>query len=174
MALSRQQKEAIVSELSELLESSKMTAFASYQGLTVEDMSNLRAEARANNSHVKVVKNRLFKLAVSDNKQLSDADLDALSGQLVYVFSDDDEVIPAKILANFSKTNPILNIVGALSADGKVLNESETVALANLPSKNESIAQLLNTLSSPLDGIMSGLSGNLHGLLDGVAEKATA
>ena len=64
--------------------------------------------------------------------------------------------------------------MGAISAEGNLLSETEVKALATLPSKNELIAQVMATLTSPVNDVMNGLSGNLHALLDGIEAKATA
>jgi large subunit ribosomal protein L10 len=173
MALSREQKETVVAEVEKLLSDSKLTVLAQYAGLSVKDMQNLRREARENGTELKVVKNRLFRLAVSRVENLKDADLSEYSEQLVYAFNAEDEVAPAQVLAKFGKKNPALKMVAGLQADGAVLEADDIKALAALPSKNELIAQVLNTLSSPLNDIVNGLSGNLHGLLDGVEAKAS-
>ena len=172
MAISRDKKQALVSELSELLGSAKMTVFAHYDGLTVADIQKLRRAAREQGVTIKVVKNRLVRVALSQNESLKGADTSSLTGQLLYAVSSEDEVAPAQALANFAKTNEALELVGAFSAEGKLLVTDEVKALATLPSKNELIAQVLATLSSPLNDVMSGLSGNLHALLDGVEAKA--
>jgi len=174
MAISRDKKQSLVSEMTEILKNSKMTAFAHYDGLTVADVQKLRRSAREQGVTVKVVKNRLVKVAVSQNETLKDVDTSALTGQLLYAASSEDEVAPAQVLASFAKTNDSLKLAGAISNEGKLLSADEVKALATLPSKNELIAQVLATLSSPLNDVMSGLSGNLHALLDGVEAKATA
>jgi len=174
MALTKQQKHDLVAEVSELLASSKMTVVAKYEGTTVKAMQALRREARSNGTKVKVVKNRLVIQALKATDNLKDTDVSNLEGMLVYAFNAEDEVAPAQILATFAKTNPSIQFVGAVSADGKFLSADEVKALASLPGKNQLIAGLINTLNAPLNGVMSGLGGNLHGLLDGIAAaKAT-
>jgi large subunit ribosomal protein L10 len=64
--------------------------------------------------------------------------------------------------------------VGAISAEGKFLSADEVKALATLPSKDQLIGQVVNMLFSPLNDVTNALSGNLHALLDGIADKATA
>ena len=172
MAITRDKKQSLVDELNVLLSTSKMTAFAHYDGLTVADLQTLRRAAREQGITIKVVKNRLVRVAVSQNESLKDADTSGLTGQLLYAVSSEDEVAPAQVLAQFAKTHANLKLAGAISAEGKLLGVDEVKALATLPSKNELIAQVLATLSSPLDGVMNGLSGNLHALLDGVEAKA--
>lgn len=77
MALSRPQKEAVVAQLGDLLKNSKMTVFATYKGLSVNDMQDLRKAASENNTTVRVIKNRLFKLAASQNSALKGVQLEA-------------------------------------------------------------------------------------------------
>jgi large subunit ribosomal protein L10 len=92
---------------------------------------------------------------------------------LLYAFNADDEVAPAQSLNAFAKKNPQIEFVGAISAEGKFLSSEEVKALASLPGKNELIAQVIATLSSPVNDVMNGLSGNLHALLDGIEAKAS-
>ena len=174
MALTKQKKNEVVAELSELLAGSKMTVVAAYPGTTVKAMQALRKAARSNGTQLKVVKNRLVIKAIQASDALKAADTSSLQGQLLYAFNNQDEVAPAQTLADFMKTNPNLEFVGAISAEGKFLSKDEVKALATLPSKNELIAQVVATLASPLNDVVNALSGNLHALLDGVADKAAA
>jgi large subunit ribosomal protein L10 len=174
MALTKDEKQQVVSEVTDLLQFSKMTVVAQYQGTTVKAMQALRREARNNGTKVKVVKNRLVIQAIKSNKTLKDVDTSALEGMLVYAFNSEDEVAPAQILDTFAKTNPSIQFVGAITAEGKFIAADEVKALASLPGKNELIAQVVATLLSPVNDITNALSGNLHALLEGVGEKATS
>jgi large subunit ribosomal protein L10 len=174
MALTKEKKQAVVDEVASLLETSKITVVAAYQGTTVKALQQLRRDAKADGTVVKVAKNRLVIKAAATNETLKDTDLSALKGQLIYAFNDVDEVAPAKALAVFAKTNPSITFVGAISADGVFMSAEEVTALATLPSKHQMIAGIINTLQSPVNGVMSGLSGNIHGLLQAVEAKATA
>jgi large subunit ribosomal protein L10 len=174
MALTKDQKNEVVSEVAELLKSSKMTVVAKYQGTTVKAMQSLRRAARESGTSMKVVKNRLLIKALQQSDTFKDIDTSSLNGMLLYAFNSEDEVAPAQSIATFAKTNPTLEFVGAISADGKLLSVDEVTALATLPGKNELIAQVIATLNAPVNDVMNGLSGNLHALLDGVREKANA
>src|SRR6187551_3456550 len=140
MALSKTQKDDVVSEVADLLKSSKMTVVAQYQGTTVKALQALRRQARDNGTKVKVAKNRLVIKAVQQNDTLKDADVSALQGMLLYAFNADDEVAPAQILNTFAKSNPTLQFVGALTGEGKFIGADAVKALANLQSKHELIA----------------------------------
>ena len=174
MALTKDKKNVVVEEVSKLLADSKMTVVAAYQGTPVKAMQQLRREGRDNGTTMKVVKNRLVIKALQGTDNFKGADTSALNGMLLYAFNSDDEVSPAKTLAEFAKKQPSIEFVGAFSPEGKFIPADEVKALATLPTKNELIAQVVATLLSPVNDVTSGLSGNLHALLDGIESKATA
>jgi len=173
MALSKDKKHEVVDAVAEALGSSKMTVVAKYQGTTVKSIQQLRRDARANGTKLRVVKNRLVVKALQSNDTLKDVDTSALKGQLLYAFNTEDEVAPAKALADFAKLNPTIEFVGAITPEGKFVGADEVKALAALPGKNELIAQVVATLLSPVHDVTNALSGNLHGLLDGIEAKAS-
>jgi len=172
MALTKDKKHEVVKEVTEALASSKMTVVAKYQGTTVKAIQQLRRDARDNGTKLRVVKNRLVKKALADVDTLKDVDTTALNGQLLYAFNMQDEVAPAQVLAAFAKTNPSIEFVGAITAQGKFISAEEVKALATLPSKDNLIAQVIATLQAPLNDTVNALAGDLHGLLDGVSAKA--
>ncbi len=172
MALSKDKKAEVVAEIAAALGSSKLTVAAQYQGTSVKAMQALRKAAQENGTTVSVVKNRLVIKAIQQNDTFKDVDTSALTGQLLYAFNSEDEVAPAQVLANFAKTEPQIQFVGALTTDGTFMSADEVKALATLPSKTQLIAGIINTLQSPVRGVMSGLSGNLHGLLKALEAKA--
>jgi large subunit ribosomal protein L10 len=174
MALSKDKKAQVVDEVTRLLKDSKLTVVAKYQGTSVKSMQELRRTSRDNGTKVIVVKNRLFKKAASADDRFKDTDLSQLTGQLMYAFNNEDEVAPAQSLASFAKSEPQIEFVAALTADGKLLPADEVKVLASLPSKNELIAQTVAMLLSPVNDVTNALSGNLHALLDGVEAKAAA
>ena len=174
MALSKQGKNEVVAEIGDLFSSSKMTVVAKYQGTTVKALQALRKEAKENGTKVKVVKNRLVIKAVQANKTLKDADVSELTGMLLYAFNSEDEVAPAQILHSFAKLNPTIEFVGAITGEGTFIGADDVKALAGLPSRDQLIGQVIAQLLSPVHDITNALSGNLHALLDGVADKATA
>lgn len=173
MAISKDKKQQLVADLNEILSDAKMTVFAKYQGLSVSELQELRHLARENNVKIKVVKNRLVRVAMGEIAVYKDTDTSALEGQLLYAISNDDEVAPAQVLAKFAKEHQALELKGAFSAEGKSLNEQEVVELSKLPSKDQLIGQVVNMLTGAVNDVTNALSGNLHALLDGVADKAT-
>ena len=168
MPITKDKKNELVADLTELLTGAKTTVYAKYQGLTVAELQELRKSAREAGVKIKVVKNRLVKVAMGQIAVYKDTDTTGLTGQLLYAISDNDEVAPAKVLANFAKTHPALNLVGGFSDQGVSLAEDEVKALANMPSRDELIAQVVAQLLSPVTDSISGLAGGLPGILSGL------
>lgn len=174
MALTKDKKNEVVAEVAELLGQSKMTVVTKYQGTAVKALQNLRRTGRDNGTQMKVVKNRLVIKALQQHDALKDVDTSSLNGMLLYAFNAEDEVAPAQVIADFAKQNPTLEFVGAISAEGKFLSADEVKSLATLPSKAVLIGSVVTTLLAPLNDSINGLGGNLHALLDGVRDKASA
>lgn len=168
MALTKEEKSAVVNEISGLLTESKMTVVANYKGITVKSIQALRKSAKENGTTVKVVKNRLVKQALKNVDALKDVEVSELKEQLLYAFNSADEVAPAKALNDFAKNEPALNFIGAITAEGVFISKDEVKALASLPSKNQLVAGIINTLQSPLRNSLSALGGNLHGYLQAI------
>ena len=174
MALSKDEKNAIVSDVAGLLESSKLTVVAAYTGTTVKAMQQLRREGRDNGTQVRVVKNRLVIKAIGQVDRMKGVETDALTGQLLYAFNADDEVAPAQTLAKFAKLNPTVAFVGAITADGNFIAADDVKALAALPSKDQLRGQLVGTIAAPLTSFMRVLNGNLTGFLYALQARADA
>ena len=172
MAISKAKKDTLVADLTALLSDAKLTAYARYQGLTVADLQDLRKAAREAGVKIKVVKNRLVRVAMGEIAVYKDTDTTNLVGQLVYAISDSDEVAPAKVLAEFAKTHPALELAGGFSNEGKAMDQAEITTLAKMPSKNELIAQVVAQLLSPATDTISALSGGLSGIISGLEAKA--
>ena len=172
MAISKAKKDTLVADLTALLSDAKLTAYARYQGLTVAELQELRKAAREAGVKIKVVKNRLVKVAMGEIGVYKVTDTTGLTGQLLYAISDTDEVAPAKVLANFAKTHPALELAGGFNDSGKAMDQAEVTTLAAMPSKNELIAQVVAQLISPINDTISGISGGLSGIISGLEAKA--
>ena len=173
MAISKDKKNELVADLTELLSNAKTTVYAKYQGLTVAELLDLRKAAREANVKIKVVKNRLVRVAMGQIAVYKDTDTTGLTGQLLYAVSADDEVAPAKVLAEFAKKHNALSLAGGFSDLGVALSEDEVKSLAAMPTKNELIAQVVAQLLSPVTDSISGLSGGLSGIVSGLEAHAS-
>lgn len=173
MAISKDKKNAQVAELATLFEDAKLAAAAKYTGLSVQDMQLLRKTARENGVVIKVVKNRLVRVALSKSKGYEEADTELLTDQLLYAFSSEDEVAPAQVLAKFGKTNPALKLIAGYS-DGKALNTAAITALASLPSKDQLRGQLVSVIAAPLTQFLGVATGAQRGFAQVLSQHAEA
>ena len=171
MAISKDKKSTLVADLTELLNNAQATVFARYQGLTVAELQELRAEAREAGVKIKVVKNRLVRVAMNEIAVYRDTDTTGLTGQLLYAISDSDEIMPAKVLANFAKDHEALQLAGGFSNLGVALSSDEVKTLSQMPTKNEMIAQVVATLLSPVNDVISATSNSLSGIISGLENK---
>jgi len=157
MAISKDKKNALVADLTELLSNSKMVVYAKYEGLTVAELQELRKMAREANIKIKVVKNRLVKVAMKEIAAYKNTDASGLTGQLLYALGTDEDFDAAKVLTKFAKTHAKMELVGGFNDEGAALSKEEVTTLGSLPTKNELIAQVVDTLLSGINGIVSGL-----------------
>lgn len=171
MAISKSKKESLVTEFSELLSNSKMVVYAKYSGLSVKDLEELRAAAREANVKIKIVKNRLLKVAMKEIAVFKNTETSGLTGQLLYALGSDEDFDAAKVLAKFAKTHSALELQGGFDGEGKNLSEEEVKTLGNLPTKNELIAEVVEMLLSPINGIVSGLENRKDAPAGEPAEK---
>ena len=174
MAISRDKKQALVTDFSTALTTARMTVAAKYDGTSVADLQKLRRDARAAGVRIQVIKNRLVRAAMQQTKGFATTDTSLLTGQLLYASSTEDEVAPAQVIDKFSKTVPTVELVAGFDNAGAVLSTTDVKALAGLPSKNQLVVEVVAQLLSPVHDVTNALSGNLHALLDGVSDKATA
>ena len=165
MAISKDKKNTLVADLTALLSDSKMVVYAKYQGLTVKELQELRKMARESGVKIKVVKNRLVKVAMKEIAAYKDTDASGLTGQLLYALGTDEDFDAAKVLTKFAKSHDKMELVGGFNSDGAALSTEEVKTLGSLPTKNELIAQVVDTLLSGINGIVSGLEEH--------ADKAT-
>ena len=157
MAISKDKKKTLVADLTELLADSKMVVYAKYQGLTVAELQELRKLARESGVKIKVVKNRLVKVAMKEIAAYKDTDTTNLTGQLLYALGADEDFDAAKVLTKFAKTHNQMELIGGFNVEGTSLSTEEVKTLGSLPTKNELIAQVIDTLLSGINGIVSGL-----------------
>ena len=172
MALSKEKKQAVVTDITNLLSDAKLTVVAKYTGTTVKGMQSLRRSAEENATSIRVVKNRLVKKAMESNPGFASADTSQLTGQLLYAFNSEDEVAPAQTLAAFGRAEQTLEFVGAFTQDGRFIGPDDVKALASLPSKDTLRGQLVGTLSAPLSGFINVMSGNVRGIMNVLNARA--
>lgn len=146
MSLNRSEKEAVISDVTSLAAKAQTLVMAEYRGITVADMTKLRTEARSKGVTLSVLKNTLARRAVAGSA--FEVVGDQMTGPLIYGFSE-DAVAAAKVVADFAKTNDKLVIRGG-AFGGKALDVEGVKQLANIPSKEVLLSQLLGLMQSPI------------------------
>ena len=146
MSLNRSEKEAVISDVTSLAAKAQTLVMAEYRGITVADMTKLRNEARSKGVTLSVFKNTLARRAVAGSA--FEIVGDQMTGPLIYGFSE-DAVAAAKVVADFAKTNDKLVIRGG-AFGGKALDVDGVKQLANIPSKEVLLSQLLGLMQSPI------------------------
>ena len=137
-------KQAVVAEIKALFEKAKSAVFVDYRTLTVAEATALRVKFREAGVKYKVYKNNLVRLALNDFG-VSALD-ERLTGTLAVAFSMNDEISAAKIIQDEKFKNKMAFKFGLIGSD--VLDETEVVRLASMPSKEVLVAQLLGLIQS--------------------------
>ena len=147
MALKLEQKQAIVAEVNEAAGKALSAVVADYRGLTVGQMTELRAKARTNGVYLKVIRNTLAKRAMegTDYECLKTA----LVGPILVAFSQQDPGAAARLLKEYSKTFVRLE-VKALSIGGVLLGADQLDRVATLPTRDEALSLLMAVMQAPI------------------------
>lgn len=159
-----QAKREMIDSLAELLKKSDAVFIAEYRGLTVAKISDCRRRVRKAGGEMKVCKNTLMRIALKECGMPQASDIDF--GPNGYVLSYGDAAAVAKAIRDFSKEkgNEALVVKGAI-LDGQILSKEQVFALADLPSKEQLIAQVVGLMASPLRGLVTVLSGPSRGFV---------
>lgn len=172
MPLTKEQKQEVVAKLVEQMKDCKAAVFADYQGLSVEDLKELRSQMREKGVKFTVSKKTLIKHAAKElgYEEIPD---ESLQGPVGVAFGMEDGISAAKIMHTFSKTNKNLKLRGAIF-EGKLLSIAETKELALLPGREELIAKFIYLVKSPISGFHGVLNNTIAGFvraLNAVKEK---
>lgn len=149
MALLLEDKKKIVEEVNQVASSAYSVVVADYQGLTVEQLTQLRVEARKLNVYVRIVRNTLAKRAVEGTQ--FDILNDNLVGPTILGFStsEDDMGAAARLFEEFAKTNKNFELKAA-AFDGKLYTGAGVSTIANLPNQEKALTMLANVLQAPI------------------------
>lgn len=155
MVLKFEDKKAIVNEVSAVAKQAVSLIAAEYSGLTVAQLNNLRKSARSAGIHVRVVRNTLARKALEDT-QFSCIQPE-LVGPLLLAFSKDDPGTAARLVRSFVKENEKLK-VKALVFDSQLFPGTSLNQLADLPTRDEAIAQLMSVIQGPISKFVRTLA----------------
>ena len=173
MALTKQQKETILAEVTSQLEDASTIYLTNASGLTVDNANALRKKFRESDIQYRVVKNTLLRLAMDKVGGYEDL-YDMLAGPTAVAFGN-EPAAPARVMKEFSKGpgDGLPSLKGAY-VDGAVYGADALEALASLKSKDELIGDIIGLLMAPMTNVVGGLQAqgsNLVGAIKTIAER---
>jgi len=147
VAIRLEDKQQIVSEVNQAASSALSAVLADYRGVSVEDMTALRKNARENKVYLRVVRNTLLKRAVADTE--FECIQEVLVGPTILAFSQEDPGAAARVLKDFAKENDDFEIK-ALSVGGQLMDASQIDVLAKLPTLDQARSMLMSVMLAPV------------------------
>jgi len=171
MALNLEDKKALVAEVAAVASKAQSVVAAEYRGLTVGQMTELRAKARKQGVYMRVVKNTLARKALAGTS--FEAVGPRLKGPLVLAFSKDDPGAAARVVKDFAKAHEKL-VATLVSLGGQVLPGGELEKVASLPTREQALSMLLGVLKAPivkLAGTLAAPAAKLARVVQAYASK---
>lgn len=148
MALARADKEQIVSEVAAVAAEAYSAIASEYRGMTVSEMTELRAKGREQGVYIRVVKNTLARLAVKGTD--FECMQDGLKGPLILAFSMEDPGAAARLIKEFAKDHEALK-VSLVAIEGQMMGAAELERLASLPTRDQAISMLMALMKAPVE-----------------------
>ncbi|MEJ8567441.1 50S ribosomal protein L10 [Elongatibacter sediminis] len=155
MALNFEQKKAVVAEVADVAGTALAAVAAEYRGLTVEEMTELRAKARDEGVYLKVAKNTLVRRAVEGTEY--ECMKDALTGPLLFAFSVEDPGAAARLVKDYAKDHDKL-VAKLVAVGGQLYDDSELERLSKLPTRDQALAILMGVMKAPVEKFVRTLA----------------
>lgn len=155
MALRLDDKKAMVAEVAAVAANAQSVVAAEYRGLTVTQMTDLRAKARKSGVYLRVVKNTLARKAIAGTP--FECVGKSLKGPLILAFSKDDPGAAARLVKTFAKDNDKLKPT-VLSLGGSALTAKDLDKVASLPTKQQALGQLVGVIQAPISKFVRTLA----------------
>jgi len=174
MALRLEDNKVVVAEVNAVASKALSVVGAENRGLTVTQMTELRARARKDGVHVRIVKNTLARKALAGTS--FECIAPALKGPIILAFSHDDPGAAARIVKTFAKDNEKL-VATLVSLGGQMLPAKDLDRVASMPTRAQALSQLLGVLQAPiakLVGTLAAANVKLVRTLQAVADAKKA
>jgi large subunit ribosomal protein L10 len=171
MAKTRSQKTELLDKYKDILKNKGGYLLVNSDKTDTTTVLDLKMKLKDIDANYTVVKNSLFKVALQDTKQ--PLQTQELEGPTAIIYFDEDPTVPAKLVKEVQKEKKILSAKGGVY-EGEFLTEERVMQLAEIPTKEVLLSQLVGTINAPLTGFMNALTGNVKGLtvvLKGISEK---
>jgi large subunit ribosomal protein L10 len=156
-------KNTKVDDIKEVVAKAKVAIVSDYRGLSVAEITELRRRLQKEEGDYTVVKNTLAKIAIKDTP--FEGLEEFLKGPSAIAFGFGDEVAPAKVILKYLKEAKKANEVKGGVLDGKIITADDVKQISNLPSKQELIAKIMGSLSSPAQGLTNTVNGVARALV---------
>ena len=165
MALTKEKKQKSIDDIKEKISRHKSIIFADFSKVNSKDLFSLRKQLKQAGCLLKVGKKTLIRIALGQsNISFWNRIKEHIPGQLALVFGIEDEIAPARVSHQFTKTNENFKILGGIF-EHRFIEKSKVLELAILPSREELLAKMVGSLASPISGFQTVLQGNIKGLI---------
>jgi large subunit ribosomal protein L10 len=171
MAKTRTQKTELLDKYKDILKNKVGYFLVSSDKTDTPTVSKLKSQLKDISSNYTVVKNSIFKVALQETEQ--PIQTQELDGPTAVIYFDEDPTAPAKLIKQLQKETELLSAKGGVY-EGEFLSEEKVMQLAEIPSREVLLSQLVGTMNAPLSGFMNAVTGNVKGLtvvLKGISEK---
>ena len=162
--ISKEQKKEITTSLIDKLSRQKSVIFFDYTGLKVNEFQELRSKLREQEIECQAYKKTLIALSL-EKASFKGIKIEDLPGQVALIFGYNDEILPSKILYDFSKENEEVKILSGF-VQGEYLDNPNIISLAKLPSRQELLGKVVSSILSPVSNFTYVLNGNLIKLIN--------
>lgn len=167
--MKREEKEQIIAEVAEVARKAGGMFFTDFNGLTVEQMTELRREFRKNGIQYRVVKNTLIQKALESLGGYDRSVYDRLAGPTGVAFAFDDPIAPARVIQKFAEKSKKLTLKVCV-IEKEVFDGSKLAEIASMPGRKELMAAILGSVQAPLAGVPGVLNAVLRDLVSVVGE----
>lgn len=172
MSKTRSEKTELLNKYKEILKEKVGYFLVNSDKTNTLTVSKLKMQLRDAGANYTVVKNSIFKVALQETDQpLQTQELD---GPTALIYFDEDPTASAKLVKQVQKETELLKTKGGVY-EGEFLTEAKVMQLADIPSREVLLSQLVGTMNAPLTGFMNAVTGNVRGLtvvLKGISEKS--
>lgn len=163
MPKSKNQKIRDLEELTAKLQAAKGAVLADYRGTNVKDITKFRGELRKSGVFAKVYKLTLLKKAMKGAGVAGE--ISDYKRPVILSLSEEDETAAARAIKNLSKEIKTISVLEGV-LDKQIVGKQQVLALADLPSKDQLLAQVVRTLNSPISGFVNVLAGDIRALIN--------
>lgn len=171
MAKTRSQKTELLNKYKDILKNKSGYFLINSDKTDTPTVSDFKQKLKDVDANYAIVKNSIFKVALQETDQ--PLELQDLDGPTAVIYFDEDPTAPAKLIKEIQKKTELMNAKSGVF-EGEFLSEEKVMQLAEIPTREVLLSQLVGSMNAPLTGFMNAVTGNVRGLtvvLKGISEK---